>query len=598
MSGKRDMQIADMVGKPISEKMDQVAEAVCRDGEQTRAEYKRQIGGIKKVVDEMRDDLSAREKKELYDLNTLIDVAKLDDTEKRFLVEALYTLAGMCEQITDAQQAFIRSVQKYLDIKNVQTMVDLSSIENIDNNPSQKAILQTVMEFLFLENNDHTYTEEYEDVLSYFSVNKRGIQVIQDAISNIYHATGEQGLSEKYGFSAGNLSADAGDKVYELISKLRLNKLYPVEDDFKYWFEIEYCYSSDCSNQLKNDLQNRLPQFMLENNPIHTISLRYIENLNLIRETFTNRFSLDTKCFEIPIKNFEGTSISLKNQMNYFNADLGTAGDSPQKLTKLDLTGRKTKTTTSYVINKFQRTKAIHNLITAMSVSIDALFIAYENAIGEMLIIINALELQTDYQAMQLDIQDIEDAEELYNMGVAYFQGIGIDKSEEKALNWLCKSYSKGNENARKFIEKNFLDGGIAFGALKDCILFIQEPFHGFRKITEFYLLRNNGNKIYVGKHENQSMNFEVKSEFPKYLPNGFVFWLRDVEYQYIIMIFTDKPTYRVIDSWPRSDDSMFSKTFLNLQGDWVYYGERSDFLQKTIINRKVQLDGSNKQNV
>lgn len=200
MGRKRDMQIADMVGKPISEKIDKVEEAIRRDGNQTREEYKEQISNLKNVVDVVLDDLSSREKKELYDLNTIIDISSLEETERRFLVEALYTLAGMTEEVVDSQQVFIRSVQKYLGIKNVQTMVDLSSVENIENIPTQKALMQTIMEFLFLENNDHSYIVEYEDVFSYFSVNKKGIHEIQKAISNIYMAVGNQGLSEKYGF--------------------------------------------------------------------------------------------------------------------------------------------------------------------------------------------------------------------------------------------------------------------------------------------------------------------------------------------------------------------------------------------------------------
>lgn len=198
MGRKHDAEIADMIGKPIGKKLDSLDEDIRLSNE----EFRKGINDIKDTVDEVIDDLSNSRKKELFDLNTLVDISTLEETEKRLLLEALYTLADMIEQVTDTQQTFIRSVQRYLGIKNVQTKVDLSRIENIDNIPAQKALLQTIMEFLFLENNDHSYMDKYDEVLSYFSVNKRGIQEIQSAISNIYTAVGAQGLSEKYGYIA------------------------------------------------------------------------------------------------------------------------------------------------------------------------------------------------------------------------------------------------------------------------------------------------------------------------------------------------------------------------------------------------------------
>lgn len=252
MGKRRDIKIAEMVGKPIGEKMESLAEVVRSDGEKIRSEYKGQIDGVKKIVDVMLEDLSAREKKDIYDLNTLIDIASLEHTESRFLVEMLYTLANMTEQVTKIQQAFVRSIQNYLCIQNVQTMINPSFIENIENISVQKAILQVVMEFLFLENNDHGYLDEYEDVLSYFSVNKNSILQIQTAISNIYVAIGAQGLVEKYGF-----------RVEDVRKSVPNNDINDLKNIINEWRNIEFI-----------SLQ---PTYALTKLLYHTLKMHYYE---------------------------------------------------------------------------------------------------------------------------------------------------------------------------------------------------------------------------------------------------------------------------------------------------------------------------------
>ncbi len=183
---------------PFEEKYNQLADATERVGAQVNARLD-DISDVQKVI---LDDLSSREKKELYDLNTLVDIKELEPTEKEFLMAVLYTLSNMTEEVTSEQQAYIRSVKRYLEIKSVQTEVDLSCIENIDSKREERAILQTVMEFLFLEHCDHSYWDEYEDVLDYFSVKNSEIRRIEASIDAIYKATGAQGLAEKFGYVA------------------------------------------------------------------------------------------------------------------------------------------------------------------------------------------------------------------------------------------------------------------------------------------------------------------------------------------------------------------------------------------------------------
>lgn len=182
--------------RPFAEMFKQQANAINQVGKQLN----NRLDDIQGIMDIMQDDLSAREKKELYDLNTMIDIAELEDTEKEFLLSVLYTLANMTEEVMPQQRAYLRSVKKYLGNINAQTQVDLSCIENIDSKRQERAILQVVMEFLFLENCNHDYWDEYDDVLDYFSVKNSEIRKIQQSIDMIYKAVGAEGLAEKYGY--------------------------------------------------------------------------------------------------------------------------------------------------------------------------------------------------------------------------------------------------------------------------------------------------------------------------------------------------------------------------------------------------------------
>lgn len=158
--------------KPFKEKFKKQEEAF----KNSTSEINRKIDGINDVTDEIIKDLNSIEKKRLYDLNTIVDISELGNDEKELLIAVLYTLADMTDYVTAYQQLFLRSVKKYLKAKTVQTLTSLSVIENVENINDQKAILQTVMEFLFLENANNDYLDEYEDIFDYFSVNKKGIR--------------------------------------------------------------------------------------------------------------------------------------------------------------------------------------------------------------------------------------------------------------------------------------------------------------------------------------------------------------------------------------------------------------------------------------
>lgn len=169
------------------------------------AEIERTAGKVDQLsgkIGEITDYITDKEKAALYKLNTPVDIADLDDAEKRILLAVLYQLSADEDEVTAEQQNYVRAVQQYLKIYNPQTEIDLSAVENIEDISAQKAVLQSVLEFFRLGTHPDEPTEEQEDFLDYFQVNRRTRQEIDGFINAIVEAVGIKGLSEKYGFVA------------------------------------------------------------------------------------------------------------------------------------------------------------------------------------------------------------------------------------------------------------------------------------------------------------------------------------------------------------------------------------------------------------
>ncbi|WP_066894680.1 hypothetical protein [Clostridium nigeriense] len=194
---KRGMEAG---AKPFYEKFNEVSEVTKKIGK----EINTKIDSLDEVVDVIIDDLTSMKKKEIYDLNTKLDINEcLDNEEKELLSALLINISNLWATNNSYQQKFIRSVNSYIGVKNPQVSIDLSSIENIENLNSQKAIFQVITEYLFLEYGDFEFlqNEEYEkNLFEYFNINKRGIKEIIECIKVIYNATGFEGIAEKYGY--------------------------------------------------------------------------------------------------------------------------------------------------------------------------------------------------------------------------------------------------------------------------------------------------------------------------------------------------------------------------------------------------------------
>lgn len=180
--------------KPFEEKFRKQAEKVEEIGKKLESG----LDGIAAVNDVMISELSAMEKEKTYSLNTMVDIAELEKTEKEILLAVLYTLVDMQDDVTTEQQNYVRYVKRRIGVDDSQKLKDLSMIAKIDSTEDRVAILKCVMMFWFLEKHNHNYIEENKDIISYFRVFENEIKSIQELIDREYKGSGVEIIEDDY----------------------------------------------------------------------------------------------------------------------------------------------------------------------------------------------------------------------------------------------------------------------------------------------------------------------------------------------------------------------------------------------------------------
>ena len=183
-------------GKKQEDALKHILEEV-RQGKRDMESVLREFNGN---IDGLYDYIDSKEKAHLYSVYTPFDIINLNKNDRLFLVGVLCRLT-VDKAPNENQQNYIRAVQKYLDVKEPPFGIDPMYIETIEDIPTQKAILQTVLEYLCLQDGDsYDETEYQQEFLDAFSVNAKGRKEIMDHIDLLYTATGAKGLAEKYGY--------------------------------------------------------------------------------------------------------------------------------------------------------------------------------------------------------------------------------------------------------------------------------------------------------------------------------------------------------------------------------------------------------------
>ena len=86
--------------KPFGDKLDQLANI----SESAVMEIREGQQGTDEIIGIVLDNLSAQEKKRIYDLDETMDVSSLDDDEKEFLVAVLTELANEIPWVSELQK--------------------------------------------------------------------------------------------------------------------------------------------------------------------------------------------------------------------------------------------------------------------------------------------------------------------------------------------------------------------------------------------------------------------------------------------------------------------------------------------------------------
>ena len=204
---KKGLADAMQAYEGFSEKQQAALEQVRREVEAGTKELGSALAGLGEELNGIYQYLTAKEKAALYHLDMPLDIKKMDLEEQQFLVAILYQLAeNEGEKLTEYQKMYIRSVQRYLSITNPQTSAELTSVGDIDSLDIQKAFLQITLEFFYLQDGDEI-TDDQEEFLSNFSVNKKQSLAIENCVSRLYNAIGAQGIAEKFGIEADEQSS-------------------------------------------------------------------------------------------------------------------------------------------------------------------------------------------------------------------------------------------------------------------------------------------------------------------------------------------------------------------------------------------------------
>lgn len=197
---KKGMADAAKAYEAFGQKQSDAIAYILEEVRQGRLDLSSAVKKLQGNVDSLYEYLKSTEKAELYTVYTPFDIRTLGIPERQFLVGALYRLT-MDRLPSEYQQNYLRAVQRYLEIKEPPFGVDPLAIENIESIPFQKAIFQTVVEFLRLQDGNHyDETDLQHNFLESFSLNTKTKQEIFAHVEILFAATGAIGLAEKYGF--------------------------------------------------------------------------------------------------------------------------------------------------------------------------------------------------------------------------------------------------------------------------------------------------------------------------------------------------------------------------------------------------------------
>lgn len=211
---KKGMKDTAKAYEAFGKKQEKALEVILEELRSGNIDIKTAIDNLDGNINSLYEYLNSQELARLYTVYTPFDIKNLNDNEKLFLSGALLKLT-IDKVPTDEQQNYLRAVLKYLELKEPPFGVDLFAIENITDTNTQKAIYQTILEYLILQDGDnYDETKMQHEFLESFSLNTHQRQTIAKHVEILYSFTGSIGLSEKYGYvpEEDNFEHDAAER--------------------------------------------------------------------------------------------------------------------------------------------------------------------------------------------------------------------------------------------------------------------------------------------------------------------------------------------------------------------------------------------------
>ncbi|MCQ2588483.1 MAG: leucine-rich repeat domain-containing protein [Treponema sp.] len=201
MGKKFSSDMIQVFGNSISEKMDNVADAIREEGEKQSKKFEEvneKFSAQGQINNMIINSVSELEQKVFYGLEPCQNIQNLENTERKILVNILFYLANK-EPANDIQKKYIRSVTNSLGIGSGQADFDLSYIDNIDSNNNRKIMLQSVMEYLFLKDSDFSFLQDdnFIEIKNFFNLRDDFICTTQKNILSMATAIGNEGIAEK-----------------------------------------------------------------------------------------------------------------------------------------------------------------------------------------------------------------------------------------------------------------------------------------------------------------------------------------------------------------------------------------------------------------
>lgn len=224
---KKGMADAAKAYEAFGKKQEEALKHILEEVRQGKRDLEAVLKELNGNIDGIYDYLQSKEKAKLYTVYTPFDIKELDQHARLFLVGVLFALTTD-KLPNENQQNYIRAVKNYLEIKDPPFGTNPMAIENIEDIPTQKAIYQTILEYLRLQDGDsYDETEYQQEFLDAFNLNSRIRKEIQEHVELLYTATGAKGLAEKYGYVP-----EKEDQNGETENSPKQNESFPVNNQY------------------------------------------------------------------------------------------------------------------------------------------------------------------------------------------------------------------------------------------------------------------------------------------------------------------------------------------------------------------------------